>query len=81
MAKHHYVSKFYYKNFAYSKKEPLVYTMNKEGEIGNRRNEVPPSLFFWSLRLCWELWEKTEHTVETKRYLDRNLLNYKLNKI
>ena len=40
MAKHHYVSKFYYKNFAYSTKEPLVYTMNKEGEIGNRRKSV-----------------------------------------
>lgn len=40
MAKHHYVSKFYYKNFAYSKEEPLVYTMNKEGEIGNRRKSV-----------------------------------------
>ena len=40
MAKHHYVSKFYYKNFAYSKEEPFVYTMNKEGKIGNRRKSV-----------------------------------------
>ena len=37
MAKHHYVSKFYYKNFVYSAKEPLVYTMNKAGEISDRR--------------------------------------------
>ena len=37
MAKHHYVSKFYYKNFVYSKADPLVYIMNKEGEISNRR--------------------------------------------
>ena len=37
MAKHHYVSKFYYKNFVYSTEDPLVYTMNKEGEISNRR--------------------------------------------
>lgn len=37
MAKHHYVSKFYYKNFVYSTDAPLVYTMNKEGKISNRR--------------------------------------------
>ena len=40
MAKHHYVSKFYYKNFVYSAEEPLVYTMNKEGKISNRRRSA-----------------------------------------
>ena len=37
MAKHHYVSKFYYKNFVYSAEDPLVYTMNREGKISRRR--------------------------------------------
>ncbi|MDE0636571.1 MAG: DUF4238 domain-containing protein [Candidatus Poribacteria bacterium] len=36
MARHHYVSKFYYKNFVYSTEDPLVYIM-KEGKISNRR--------------------------------------------
>ena len=40
MAKHHYVSKFYYKNFVYSAEDPLVYTMNKEGKISSRRKSV-----------------------------------------
>ena len=40
MAKHHYVPRFYYKNFVYSVEEPFVYTMNKEGEISNRRRSV-----------------------------------------
>lgn len=40
MAKHHYVSKFYYKNFVYSAENPFVYTMNKEGKISNRRKSA-----------------------------------------
>lgn len=40
MAKHHYVPRFYYKNFVYSVEEPFVYAMNKEGEISNRRRSV-----------------------------------------
>ena len=36
MPKHHYVSKFYYKNFVYSVEAPLVCIM-KEGKISNRR--------------------------------------------
>ena len=40
MAKHHYVSKFYYKNFVYSAENPFVYTMNKEGKISNRRRSA-----------------------------------------
>lgn len=40
MAKHHYVPQFYYKNFVYSVEEPFVYTMNKSGEISNRRRSV-----------------------------------------
>lgn len=40
MAKHHYVSKFYYKNFVYSAVDPLVYTMDKEGKISSRRKSI-----------------------------------------
>ena len=40
MAKYHYVSKFYYKNFVDSAEEPFVYKMNKEGVISNRRRSA-----------------------------------------
>ena len=36
MANHHYVSKFYYKEFTFNPKRSLVYSMGNQGRIRNR---------------------------------------------
>lgn len=40
MAKHHYVSKLYYKNFAFNEAQSLIYSMNKEGRILKRPKSI-----------------------------------------
>ena len=40
MAKHHYVSKLYYKSFAFNEAQSLVYSMNKEGRIPTRHKSI-----------------------------------------
>ena len=40
MARHHYVSKFYYKSFAFNPERSLVYAMNNEGSIINRPRPI-----------------------------------------
>lgn len=38
--RHHYVPRFYLKNFASDEKETLVYSMTKKGEIPNKPNAI-----------------------------------------
>lgn len=40
MANHHYVSKLYYKNFAFNEAQSLVYSMNKNGYIHSRHRSI-----------------------------------------
>lgn len=40
MARHHYVSKFYYKNFASNPERSLVHSMNKGGIISSKLKSV-----------------------------------------
>lgn len=40
MAKHHYVSKLYYKNFAFNPERSLVYAMDNRGNIINRSRSI-----------------------------------------
>lgn len=40
MANHHYVSQFYYRNFASNPERSLVYAMNNEGNIINRPRSI-----------------------------------------
>ena len=40
MANHHYVSKLYYKNFAFNEAQSLIYLMNKEGYISSRHKSI-----------------------------------------
>lgn len=40
MPNHHYVSKLYYKNFAFNPERSLVYAMNSEGNIINRPRSI-----------------------------------------
>ena len=63
MAKHHYVSRFYYKNFVYSTEDPLVYTMNKEGKIGGRRKSVSQIGYKADYNTCEQ--EKEQSRLET----------------
>ena len=64
MAKHHYVSKFYYKNFVYSAEDPLVYTMYKEGKIINRRRS--PSQIGYEVDYNTPDQEREQSRLETK---------------
>ncbi|MCY3743580.1 MAG: DUF4238 domain-containing protein [Candidatus Poribacteria bacterium] len=40
MAKHHYVSKFYYKEFTFNPERSLVYSMDNESKISNRPKSI-----------------------------------------
>lgn len=64
MADHHYVSKFYYKNFTFNPERSLVYSMNNKGRISNRHKSFKKIGYEVDYNTCEQ--EKAQNRLETK---------------